>query len=122
MDETLKRHLTAGGTWMRGFYIVLFTVVYTVAEIVLVAVVVFQFLATLITGSTNERLVKLGQSLSTFVYQILRYVTFNSDTRPYPFSAWPKGEPVAETPSKPKTRRTRRKAAAVEQKPAAEPE
>ena len=122
MDEQLKQHLTARDTWLRGFYIVLFTVIYTVAEIILVAVVVFQFLATLITGARNERLVTLGQSLSTFVYQILRYVTFNSDIRPYPFSAWPKGEPVAEGSVKPKARRTRKKAAPPEDKPATQAE
>ncbi|MGD8644761.1 MAG: DUF4389 domain-containing protein [Chromatiales bacterium] len=109
MDEKLKQNLSARETWLRGFYIVLFTIAYMVAEVVLVAVVVFQFLATLFTGGTNERLLKLGQSLSTFVYQILRYVTFNTDARPYPFGAWPKGEPVAEGSARPKARRSRKK-------------
>lgn len=114
MDERLKQHLTARATWLRGFYIVLFTIIYTIAEIVLVAVVVFQFLSTLVTGGTNQRLLALGQSLSTFVYQILCYVTFNSDTRPYPFDAWPKGEPVVAAPAKPKARRARKKAPTAE--------
>ena len=40
------------------------------------------------------RLVKLGQSLSTYIYQILTFLTFNSNEHPYPFGAWPKGVPV----------------------------
>ncbi|NNF96823.1 MAG: DUF4389 domain-containing protein, partial [Halobacteria archaeon] len=66
---------------------------YTVAEVVITAVVIFQFLLALFTGSSNERLLKLGQSLSTYVYQILQFLTFNNNYHPYPFGAWPKGTP-----------------------------
>lgn len=76
---------------MRGLYILLFTFFYGIAEVVLFAVVVFQFLLTLFTGKTNERLLKLGQSLGTYIYQIVLYITFNSEHQPYPFGAWPKG-------------------------------
>lgn len=71
----------------------LFVIFYGIAEIVITAIVLFQFLMALFTGQTNERLVKLGQSLSTYVYQILQFLTFNSDYHPYPFGAWPKGPP-----------------------------
>ena len=71
----------------------MFVIFYSVAEIVIYVVVLFQFLLALFTGHTNERLLKLGQSLGTYVYQILQFLTFNSDYHPYPFGAWPKGEP-----------------------------
>ena len=61
---------------------------------VLFAVVLFQFLLTLFTGQTNQRLLKLGQSLGTYIYQIIAYMSFNSDHQPYPFGAWPKGPPA----------------------------
>lgn len=112
--EDLKKHMTAGDTWLHGFFILLFAVIYQLAKILVVAVVVFQFLATLVAGQRNERLLELGQSLSTFMYQILRYLTFNSDEKPYPFGEWPKGEPPVTSPP-PKTKRKavarRRKAA-----------
>jgi hypothetical protein len=94
MDEDLKQNLKARRTWMRGLYIVIFSVFYAIAEIVLFAVVLFQFLLTLFTATRNQRLLKLGQSLSTYIYQICLYITFNSDHQPYPFGAWPKGPPV----------------------------
>jgi hypothetical protein len=78
---------------MRGLHMLIYAVCDTSAEIVLFAVIVFQFLLQLFTADTNERLRKLGQSLSTYVYQILQYMNFNSDYQPYPFGAWPKGEP-----------------------------
>lgn len=94
MSDDLKHHLKERKTWLRGFYMLLFVIIYSIAEILIAAVVIFQFLITLFTGRTNSRLLKLGQSLSTFVYQILLFLTFNSEYHPYPFGAWPKGEPV----------------------------
>ena len=93
MNGELKQHLLHGETWLRGFYMLLFLVIYNVAEIVILALVIFQFLFALFTGRHNDRLLKLGQNLSTFVYQIMLFLTFNSDYHPYPFGAWPKGAP-----------------------------
>jgi len=93
MSDELKGHLKERKTWLRGLYMLLFAIFYTIAEVVITAVVIFQFLLTLFTGNSNERLLKLGQSLSTYVYQILQFLTFNSDHHPYPFGAWPKGTP-----------------------------
>lgn len=93
MSDELKAHLKERKTWLRGLYMLLFVIFYTVAEVVITAVVVFQFLLALFTGSSNERLLKLGQSLSTYVYQVMQFLTFNSDYHPYPFGAWPKGTP-----------------------------
>ena len=93
MSDEFKANLKERGTWLRGLYMLLFAIFYTVAEVVVTAVVIFQFLLALFTGRSNERLLKLGQSLSTYVYQILQFLTFNSDYHPYPFGAWPKGTP-----------------------------
>jgi|OM-RGC.v1.021342593 hypothetical protein len=89
MNEELKDHVTNTNVWMRLLFMALFGVVYAVSRFVLLAVVVAQFLWLLFTGSTNERLLSFGGQLATFVYQILRYLTFNTDARPYPFADWP---------------------------------
>ena len=95
MSNDVKENLKSHSTWMRGLYFLIYTVFYTIAEIVLFALIIFQFLLKLFTADTNERLRKLGQGLSTYIYQILQYMNFNSDYQPYPFGAWPKGEPKA---------------------------
>ena len=91
--DDIKENLTEQKTWLRGLYMLLFAVFYGVAKIVLSAVIIFQFLLVLFTGNTNPRLLKLGQSLSTYCYQIMVFLTFNNDYQPYPFGAWPKGQP-----------------------------
>lgn len=93
MSNDVKENLKSQSTWKRGLYMLLYAISYTIAEIVLIAVIIFQFLLKLFTGETNERLRKLGQGLSTYIYQILQYMNFNSEYQPYPFGAWPRGEP-----------------------------
>ena len=93
MSNDVKENLKSQSTWMRGLYMLIYAVFYTIAEIVLFALIIFQFLLKLFTADTNERLRKLGQGLSTYIYQILQYMNFNSNYQPYPFGAWPKGEP-----------------------------
>ena len=88
-DKTLREHFTSGETWTRGLFMVLFAILYNIAEIVVGAVAVFQFVATLLTGRRNARLLRLGEDLSTYIYHCLRFLTYASDDRPYPFSSWP---------------------------------
>lgn len=91
MDNQLKASLTAADTWLRGLYMLLFTVIYSVSEFVLGLVVVFQFIHVLVTRRTNDRLLDFSSDLSVFIYQVLQFLTFNSEAKPYPFAAWPDG-------------------------------
>lgn len=93
MSHPIKDNFTQQSSWMRGLYMLLLTLFYSVAEVVLFAVAVVQFFFNLFTGQPNPRLLKLGQGIATYVYQIVQYLTFNSDYLSYPFGAWPKGEP-----------------------------
>ncbi len=102
MNSEIKENLKQKQTWLRGLYMLLFVIFYSVAEFVLAVIVIFQFLSALFTGRTNARLLKLGQSLSTYIYQLLIYLSFNSDYRPYPFGAWPQGAPSS--PESPKAK------------------
>jgi hypothetical protein len=97
MDETIKRRLTNPDLWVRGMFMILFAIAYSIAELVVVMVVVVQFLVVLFAGRTNEDLQTFGNNLSIYVYQILQFETFNTETRPFPFSPWPDEAP-GETP------------------------
>ena len=93
MNQDVKENLKSQSTWIRGLYMLLYVLFSRIAEIVLATIILFQFLLKLFTGETNDRLLKLGQSLSTYLYQIFQYLSFNTEYQPYPFGAWPKGEP-----------------------------
>ena len=103
-ETEVSKTVTSKETWMRGLYILLFAIISKVARFVVVIVVLGQFLFTLFSGKTNSDLKQFGDRLSRYIYQILQYVTYNSDTRPFPFSPWPSGpesESESESESKP---------------------
>jgi hypothetical protein len=89
MDDDLKHNLTAKQTWLRGMFILLFAFFLVIARVVTGAVVVIQFLFTVFTGKSNANLRNFGASLSRYVYQCLLFLTYNSDTKPFPFEDWP---------------------------------
>ena len=93
MADDISENIKQQSTWKRGLYMLMYALFYSVSEVVLFALVIVQFLLKLITGETNARLHKLGQSIATFIYQVIQYLTFNSEYQPYPFGAWPRGEP-----------------------------
>ena len=87
---------------------VLFAVIFNIAEFVVVVVVVVQFITKLFTGDVHERLQEFGDSIAQYIAEIVRYLTFHTENVPFPFGEWPKGQ-VA------RRKRTRKKKASAEQ-------
>jgi len=92
MSEEIRKNVTVEKTWVRAIFMVLFGLFYSLAEIVLFVVIVFQFLTVLFTGEKNEKLLKFGNELSIYVFQIFQYLTYNSDEKAFPLSDWPTGK------------------------------
>lgn len=87
-------HLKSRATWLRLLFMIVMLVLYAISRIVVTAVIVIQFLHVLLTGEKNDRLLTLGQSLATYTYEVVAYLTFVTDVRPFPFDAdWPSGSP-----------------------------
>lgn len=78
-------HFTNTNTWIRFAYMVLFTILLMAARLVISLVVLVQFVFVLVTGSDNENLRNLGQGLGRWVYQTVMFLTFNSESKPFPF-------------------------------------
>lgn len=89
MNPQLKEHITAKDTWIRGVFMLLFAFFLSVAKLVAGAVVVVQFLFTVFTGEINDNLKQFGLGLSRYVFQIMMYLTYNSEEKPFPFKPWP---------------------------------
>lgn len=75
--------------WVRGLFMVLFALVWGVAEVVVVGVALLQFGWVVATGRRNTRLCEFGESLGRFFYEMTAFFTFRSDEKPFPFSDWP---------------------------------
>lgn len=98
MNDEIKENIKQQSTWVRGLYMLMFALLYSVTEVVLFAIVIIQFFLMLLTGSTNPRLLVLGQSIASYIYQIIQYLTFNSEYQPFPLGDWPSGEISSDEP------------------------
>ena len=81
-------------TWMRGLFMLLFMALYQIAAVVVSAVAVLQFAWKLLAGAPNPRLLRFGEDLGRYFYQIMRFLTFNTEEKPFPFADWPSAPPA----------------------------
>ncbi len=88
---SIKENVKNVDIWVRGLFIIVFGVIFYFLLGIILLVVIFQFLMRVITGKLNENIFGLSEGLSLYAYQILNYITFQSEERPFPFSPWPKG-------------------------------
>ena len=74
---------------LRVLWMLVFVLVWQVAQFLLGALVVVQLIYRLIYSAPNLALMNVGDSLSQFLAQIGRFGSFHSDQKPWPFADWP---------------------------------
>ncbi|KPA90889.1 hypothetical protein PF66_02959 [Pseudomonas asplenii] len=74
---------------LRVLWMLVFLLVWQVAQFLLGAVVLIQLAYRLFYGAPSGNLMNFGDSLSQFLAQIGRFGTFHSDQKPWPFADWP---------------------------------
>jgi hypothetical protein len=95
-ESKLKQHESV---LLRILWMVLFVLVWQVAETVLAVVVLAQLVYRLFNGAPSLGMMSFGDSLSQYLAQIGRFGTFNTDQKPWPFADWPTPRaPDGETP------------------------
>jgi len=92
MSDDLKENVMDTNIWIRLVFMLLFAVIFAATRVILVAVIAIQFLWVLFTGNKNVQLLSFGSQLATFIYQIYRYLSFNTEKRPFPFDDFPSAE------------------------------
>jgi len=97
--HSLETNVKSKATWLRLVFMLVFAALYFVSRMVLFAVVVLQFFWVLFSGAINEQLRALGQSLAGYTYEIVRFLTFNTNIRPFPFDTpWPPSKAIEDEP------------------------
>jgi Domain of unknown function (DUF4389) len=79
---------------IRVLYMLLFAVALWVMFWVLAATVIAQLLLTLLAGESNVELLKFSKGISSYLSQVVEFLTFLTDTPPFPFAAWPDRNPM----------------------------
>ncbi len=68
---------------------ILFTVIFGVAELVLTVIVVVQFLFKLLRGEEIRRLSEFGADLGDYFRAIILFLSYRTENMRYPFGEWP---------------------------------
>jgi choline-glycine betaine transporter len=80
-------------SWQRLLFMLIVSVLFSVSMTVGAIVIILQFFWVLFTGETKAELEMIGRQLGDYVKDIMHYMTFNTDERPFPFDRdWPRGE------------------------------
>ena len=97
-----ERQIERKETGIRIALTVLFMLIVRIVEIVLGAIVIFQLVFALITKrAPGERVVRFAHRIIAYVMQLLCYLTYQDDQRPFPFSDFPAVPGSADTIVKP---------------------
>ena len=89
MDKSWKGNLKSESFWLRSLFMVLFFIVYRIVDILVLLVAISQWLYVLLTGDANTSLSRFAGSLAAYVSQIIIYLSYKSEQKPFPFSDWP---------------------------------
>jgi len=90
MRDDLKDNILNPSHWIRLLimalmYVILFSLVQLIASVSMI----IQWVLVLFTGETNPRLRHFTKGLNLYSFQILEFLNFNSEQRPFPLSDWP---------------------------------
>ena len=88
----VKENVKNPDVWIRGLFIVVFGVILYFVFAVIWLLVIFQFVTKVLTGNLNQHLANFSVGLVRYAFQILNYITFQSEERPFPFSPWAAGD------------------------------
>jgi hypothetical protein len=95
MSEKLDNiidNLKQPSVWVRIILMVAFAVVLYPVFLVLLVLMIAQMLFVIITGESNANLRSLGVALSAYIFQIVQFMSYVTDVKPFPFSDFPKAE------------------------------
>ena len=94
--QSVRAYLLCGKTWLRILFIILFVVLQYLARIVAATVIVLQTFFVLFTGERNKPIAEFAASLALYIYQLVQYICYLDDDKPFPFQAWPQAKQFEE--------------------------
>lgn len=89
MSNDSKARFGDADLWIRFLYMILFAFLSILSRYAACLVGLVQFVLVLFNGEDNRSLRSFGNSLSLWTYDAYRFLTFNSEQKPFPFMDWP---------------------------------
>ena len=86
---------TTRDIWMRGLYMLLFIIGFTIGQWLLNLLALVQFLWLLAAREPNQFLARFGNTLSIWLADIGRFLSCATDDKPFPWRPWPDASALA---------------------------
>jgi len=78
---------------MRGLFMLIFFVAARFVAVLATFIALYQFICTLITRKPNDSLKDFGKDLSVYAAEIIEFLTYSTDRKPWPFSPGNEADP-----------------------------
>jgi len=96
MSDDIVENLKQPAQWIRIAFMIAMAVALYLAGMVLTLLIIAQALFGLLTGADNRNLREFGASLTHYVRQVLDFLTYNSELKPFPFAPFPGNDEASE--------------------------
>ncbi len=73
----------------RALYTILFLIIIRLISMVLFVIAITQYIYSWLTGEPNEKILYFTEGLAEYSKQLVSYVGFNTDEKPWPVGEWP---------------------------------
>ncbi len=73
----------------RALYIFLYLVIGRFISMVLFVIAITQYIYIWLTGEPNDKILHFTEDLAEYTKQLVSYVGFNTDEKPWPVGDWP---------------------------------
>lgn len=83
----VEENLKSRDTWYRFVFMLVYAVILSITSMVATAIIVLGFLIVLFTGERNDQLRRAGASVANYMRDVLRFLSYNTDEKPFPFGA-----------------------------------
>ena len=83
--------VTRKAPWIRGLHMLIFALLFALAEVVLWVATVLQFGWILFTGRRNDQIAGFGEDLADWLARCARFQTGASEDKPFPWGKWGRG-------------------------------
>lgn len=96
-QDQIKANLLSITFWVRLLFMAVYGVALWVVWTILIVICILQTLIVLVTGEVNDNLQRLGIHTAAYMNQIIRFMIFATEEKPFPFNPFPGDEEVMGT-------------------------
>lgn len=81
-----KENIEKREAWFRIIVLIISGVILMAWKYLIIILVILNWLITVIYGKRSRKMAEFSEYWNTEVYKYVRYITFNTNNRPFPFS------------------------------------